>query len=181
MEMIGRHGNWSLREVAFLWTLLPSWHKWKQNRCCVHCHRQKSYTSVPRGGRNGRGGVFVCVLKWESGLGPEGTGRFYHLCPILLLALWFVVCASPGEGWTDPGAQGVGVPYHGAAWQSWACSAVCQGAPEELGFGLWIESGGWSPRKGCSLKCLPTYHPAMIASAMFPKWTPPDTAGVLCF
>ena len=131
---------------AFVWTLLPSWHKWKQNCCCAHCHRKKNCTSVPEGGRNG--GVVVFALKWESGQGPASTSRLYHLYPIPGFSS--PSCCSPPQvpqGWkgpregTDPGARGPGVPWCGAARQSWVCSVV-QEAPEELGLGLCIESGG---------------------------------------
>lgn len=127
MEKIGRHGNWLLGEVAFLWTLLPSWHKWKQNRCCVHCHRQKSCTSVPRGGRNGRGSVFVCV--WNGRVvwarrAPAGSTTSAPSCCLLSSM------GAPGEGWTDP--QG---PRCGGA-LAWRCLA-------ELGLLCGLSRGTW--------------------------------------
>lgn len=182
MEMVRRQGNWLLRKVVVVWTLLPSWHKWKQNWFCAHCHSKKNCTSVPRGWEKWEG-TCVYVLKWESGQGPEGTRRLYHLCPTQGFSS--LSCCSPPrvpQGWKGPRGGKVQTLMP----EVLACPGVAQ--PSRAGFALGFVKGhlkglvlsqvGQVPGKATLSGA---HRPAAIASAVFPQRMPPPVVGFLCF
>lgn len=129
--MVRRHRSWLLRKVVFMWILLPSRYKWKQNCCYAHCHRKKNCTRVPEGRRNQRGCVFVFwnrrvvrAPRAPAGSTPSGPPQGSAPHPAVLL-----------HGWPRAGRD----PRGGMEPEVLGCPGV--GQPGRDGFALWFVKG----------------------------------------
>lgn len=160
MEMVRRHGSWLLRKVVFMWLLLPSQYKWKQNCFYAHYHRKKNCTRVPGGGRNWRGCVFVFwngrvvrAPRAPAGSTPSSPPQGSAPHPAVLLHGWPRAGRAPGEGrslrswgalvWGSLAEMGLLCGLSKGTWRVWAWD--------------WL---GWVKSVGRPLFKVLTYPPA---------------------
>lgn len=181
MEMAWRHGNWLLREVAFVWTSCLLDINGSKTAAARIATGRKTAHLCQGVGEMGGGRVFVFwngravrALRAPAGSTTSAPLQGSAPCPAALLHGCPRAGRAPGEGRTlvpkVPGCPGVAQPGR-AGFALWFVKRHLKSSG--LGFGL----GQVGEVPG---KCSPTHHPAVIASATFPKWTPPHVV-VPCF